>query len=926
MPLGNPKYVPVDVNFGQVPASTNTFNIGLSYLAKGIERQNKLKDDLVDTKASIQATLNSLPVDESEQDWMDDYAYNIQSQIDYYIDSGDYDTALFKARTLAKTALTDPRVASRMKRYDAWKKEHDAVMNDKNLDDIRKQRWEEENPYTAGLVVDDKDRVNDWHSTYTPLAPINYSSLYEEVKKLVEAEKGSGESAMYLDAKGKLNPNPQESFYGLAFKRGTTFERVSEDRLKKAFDALFASHPEYKAAILQDMDDRRWQYNKASDEDKKAFLGSDIMDANGEFYSPKEYLEHMTQPVLHEMRKNNVFNNIDFGSAWNAKLADDRALAKAKGAAGGGGIEDILSSMLDMSSTSAGPNIEIDLSKQAQGSYNQAQSCIQEMSKLSPAFMASEKAKNLIAEGKYEDLADGFLNSINGTAAQTFNKLNGTPISREDLGKAQAVADLLKNEGKVLNALTTNFNKEDIDAITFSAAVDGNAPLPANNEYTESYTAHKNNLFRYMDNNGKEQTAGAIGLVFQDKNQQSKVVDFLSSRNITPNVYEQYGLKLERNSNGKYELKVSKDSPVLSDVADAAKNAPDRFWSFDHMGVVAYDDFDSTTPYSDTRNYAPGRITDTQRLLALTNFLGKDGFVADKAKRTSDKAYAGNPNAKMVIPVEILPQSDYNQIFLNQFLSSGKIDRATYRIFDKDFQENNMQAFSAAIKHAGNNIWYGQTDEEGTNKELNPDEVRTAMKTIEAALAQGRVKIAPIDAPTNSGYGTAVIVEPKINTKGGYYEDQEPKLYYVDGLLSNQAAQAFAKDPKNLMKNLFRKSRGMNIETKDINGNVIDYNDPNALQEFTLSTEVNDIVRSIYRRKGTKDELTPTQIAQTATGLIYDYYFGTHSPTEVIEKVQAKYGVATPEEAVVILNNLIQDDDVARTYQTVLTTLNEANK
>lgn len=334
MPLRSLKYTPVDVRFNQLPSTESSLQTRNQYYMAAIQRQNKVRDDLVDSKATIAATLNALPVHESEQGWLDDYAYATEEKINNYIRQGDYDSALYAARTLAKTALTDPAVTSRVKRNAAFEAEKNRVLADKNLDAVTKQRWEEENDYTTGLSVDDKGRVNEWNAAWNPVKPINTAAFAKQAVDLVAERKGSGSSATFIDSTGKNITSINNATNKSVNSSSTTvWERKDYDDIKDNFIQLLRTTPGALEALDQDLANRRWEIEKSEerlaslDPNSQAYidelaklnaLKDSVTSLNGAPLGAIDYALFNANAILKNLSYNNRMNS----TTWHNKATN----------------------------------------------------------------------------------------------------------------------------------------------------------------------------------------------------------------------------------------------------------------------------------------------------------------------------------------------------------------------------------------------------------------------------------------------------------------------------------------------------------------------------------------------------------------------------------------------------------------------------
>jgi hypothetical protein len=223
--------------------------------------------------------------------------------------------------------------------------------------------------------------------------------LYELTKQLAAEEACGGESAQFLDENGNLTSDPSKGFYGMAVKRGSKWERLSKEKLQNVFNSLFRQASEAMDSLLQDMDDRKWQYDKATDEGKKSFIGTDLIKDDGTFRSPQEYLSYRVNPILSEMAYSRNFNTVDFGGAY---------AARAKALKDAAGRQALLDAQQLQNNTTMTVPIEIDLKDRAgraYGTINTAMNTIQNLYE-GTGVINNPQYKKLINDGNYRGLAD----------------------------------------------------------------------------------------------------------------------------------------------------------------------------------------------------------------------------------------------------------------------------------------------------------------------------------------------------------------------------------------------------------------------------------------------------------------------------------------------------------------------------------------
>ena len=819
------------VRGGYVPRRLNVQGPSIEVFSHALDKIDARHKEALAERNKIMAAIGQLDLNEAEDEFKVDYIRDIQNKIDAASEFGGYSTALTTATQLAGSVLTDPRITGRIKAQQEYKAAKDRVQARTDIGQVTKDRWLEENPYTYQDKYDANGNVvggTGFKANWNPVRRVDLTDIYKRVKDLVATEVGGSQNAMFLDENMQLTNDITKGFYGMAVKRGTTWERLSEDKLKQAFDSIFKQTPDALESVMQDRDDRIWQYNKSDDEGKKAFIGSDIMGLDGTIYSPAQYLANKANPVLHDMAFDHTSTTVDYGSAYaNAlKAQQDKAAAKS------------LVDLERMQNTTMSVPIEVDLSDRAASSYATIMNAFKNVNDL-------WKGTNVTKSKEYADL----VNNRNYDGIADYLERNITTKDPAKASAARIAIRQLRSEGNIFKAFIDGMDDKTREAIEFRAAVASGAPLPnaKYNRYSRDYAKLKNNVFSYSAG-GSTKPTDKIGFEFSSNND---FTSFINRLGISKGELSKYGLGAEVR-NGKTVLTVSNTSPILSKVADVT--------------------FDGTRPQSYIRTgvYTPnGFVYKDLKGTPWSSFrqLTSDNGIFKAATEQSDAGFAINTAVKSIEPLQIKPGQDLNISTLDEMAASGQIDPQTWKDWTKNFTENNLKAFAGAVVHLGNYEVYGQRDENGNAVKLTPKEIEENKEKIQIALADGRVTLSPTDAPTTGNYGTIVQIAPKVDAKNKVID--KGGIYYIDALFDGAASRAFALDEKVLYNHEFKKLRAIGAKVMDFEGKPIDYS-PNGdgPRRLQLTRKLDEVRTKIDQTRRNGGVIKPEDVQDTAVSLL----------------------------------------------------------
>lgn len=858
----------------------------LDVLGRSLDKMDERHQKALEQATAIDLALGKVELNAAEDAWKANYINNIRKEIDNAAQFGNYSTALSTATKLAGKALSDPGLLGRVRANAAYEEAKKQVLARNDINQVTKDRWLAQNKYSYNDIVDDNGNVvggSEWNPDWRPVSRYDMANLYGLVKQLAAEEAGGGESAQFLDENGNLTSDMSKGFYGMAVKRGSRWERLSEDKLRNVFNALFKQAPEAMDSLMQDMNDRHWQYDNADDEGKKAFIGSDIMDSSGHMYTPQEYLEHRINPVLKEMAYNRVHSTMDFGSAYANKLKADRDKATRTN----------LLSMSQLGKAQAFTTpIEVKLNNMAGNSFATVNDALKNVSSVIPNSVIT----NALSTGDYGNLAD-YATSVASRMP------NGNPLK----AKLLANVDVIRTEGERLNNLTQGFTDEEKQAFRTKHAIEAGIPMTdaRTNAYTREYSKRVDDLFSYRDEHGKKHQLDKIQLQFKS----SADLDNLKNKlGLTDKQLQDSGVTV-RTLMGTPTLEISRKSGLIRAIASNAGDNVEIRYEDNGIGRTDYTNVVRKTvdkpSFWDIFKKTPlgtGQSTTTQLASPVnSNLLPNFGGTENKLKAVAsgnsleknldniiEKAFK-KANVSSTVPLTVLPSDDHTTLMLNEAWINGMIEDGQYKEMYKQFNDNNLKQVGFAMAHPGNLSIYApdQSGEVARLLEQGDKRINEIANDILVGLAEDRVEIAPANPNTPAGYGTIIRIAPKTDSKGN--EVQPGYTVYADGLLHSPAAEAMVNDPARRMRNEFEKDRASNMPINDVNGNRIDYNAPNALDQYTLSREISDLRTTVKVARASGEDITDEQISNVLDGVLLQHGYNPDSNAYKEQKAKLYY-------------------------------------
>ena len=490
----------------------------------------------VKAASDLESAVAQMDMNEEEDDFKQLLISEIRDNIDNNTLYGNSYSALDNLVQQAGNIQSDGRVIGRL-RNQAAKKEYDAKVDAMAIPDGMKQMYKEQNPYyyEDGDIDAKTGRYLPgelWKATTNPVTTVPDIEIQKYALQIAAKEAGSGERITFLDKYGKETPDPSQSADGAFYRKvGTKYERLSEDKIRQAYQVAIDSIPGARDSLNQDYRYETYQYDKlVEDAEKKGGDATPYIpgytDKNGNVYSEEQWINNKINNFADVAAYNHVYSSVDFGDALENRRKSQAAVSAGNELYGNN------------------PNF---FGSNDLGTYEVEQNAYSSALKARNASSQSGlDIINRIASGKFGDLNLGEIQQKlirekkatgPGTAAQyiinTYGK-NLTPVERTNLTNSfftywktnRQINDMLKKAGG------------NVDALRFSDNINSQE-YTNDNKYGKAIINDLNNIFKI--NNQVDYEIGR------------DVFDVLTRLYVVKDL-RQVGLDYVQNSNGTYTV------------------------------------------------------------------------------------------------------------------------------------------------------------------------------------------------------------------------------------------------------------------------------------------------------------------------------------------------------------------------------------
>jgi hypothetical protein len=375
-------------------------------IGHGVESLKKAHYDALEQRSQLSQAMAALDLNEAENDWKSQYTDRIKAEIDNAAEDGLYATALTRAKSLAGDVASDPALLGRARYQQDFKKFQEQVKGSTDYDQDTKEYTLEKNQYGYQDQTNDAGKVvggNTFKAAFTPTKSIPIESAMREALQIVAKDAGGSETIYFGNGNGGFTKDYAQSDGVAYMKNGSTFERVTKQKLEAALQSVIANTPGMQASIDQEYKVGVWKTEKQDKGDKKAPVVTDVTDKAGRLLTQDEWFKKRIDPFYKAATYNNVIYKSSAEAGFSASM--QRKLNSGDGE-GGGSIYTEPMSVIGKPITLYGDNAKsiIDRRTGAEGAI----------------FGMSQKYKVDLKDGmSIKDKFDAIKNSINNSNASS---------------------------------------------------------------------------------------------------------------------------------------------------------------------------------------------------------------------------------------------------------------------------------------------------------------------------------------------------------------------------------------------------------------------------------------------------------------------------------------------------------------------------
>lgn len=306
-------------------------SIDLDTLGKTYDTLEQGHKEAVKAASDLEVAISNLDMNEAEDGFKQQLVNEIKQTVEdntiYGNSYGALDDLIMKSGNIA----TDGRVIGRL-RNQAAKKEYDAKVDAMNITNGMKEMYKEENPYyyEDGKIDKKTGRYmagEKWQAKTNPVNTVSEAEIQKYVLQIVAKDAGGGNTVTFLDEYGRPTLDPSKSVDGAIYKNtGTKYERLSEDKIKQAYNVALDTIPGARDSIKQDYKYEQWKYDKLIKNNKNIInpYVPGYTDKNGNIYTEEQWLNNKINNFADVAAYNHVYSDVSYGNALANKKAREQ--------------------------------------------------------------------------------------------------------------------------------------------------------------------------------------------------------------------------------------------------------------------------------------------------------------------------------------------------------------------------------------------------------------------------------------------------------------------------------------------------------------------------------------------------------------------------------------------------------------------------
>lgn len=331
---------------------TPTYNqpvapIDLEQLATSYDTLQKRHDTAVTTLSAYKTALAELDLNPAESEYVNNLAAGLDKSL---TDNANYNNLGFGLNALIKQygdVMSNQGLRGRLDAQKNYKAYLSNLEANKTLDEDTKAYYREHNKYYYNPQFDEQGREikgTEWQPIERETDTVNTAALMIQAMQMAAKDSGGGDTVYFKDANGQWTTNIDASADGMPYyKTHGTYEKLTKEKLKAAYETVIANTPGAMASLEQDYKVQNWKYDKNGD------IGvGPTTDEKGVKLNFKQYLDKRFDGFYQSAtytKYTNTFTPLT-GLSLEAKLAQQAAKANAAG--GDGDFANMIANMTNV--------------------------------------------------------------------------------------------------------------------------------------------------------------------------------------------------------------------------------------------------------------------------------------------------------------------------------------------------------------------------------------------------------------------------------------------------------------------------------------------------------------------------------------------------------------------------------------------------
>ena len=288
---------------------------------------NKLNEghiQAIQAQSELQTAISQLDLNETEED----FRQQLVNEIDNTVKEGTrYNNAYFALPDIIQKAgniNTNPELIGRLKAQQAYKANIESIDSRTDINDAAKEMAKAKSPYYyRDKVTGELINNGVWKPGYNPVKSYDANQILQLVGQYVSPDEGGYSAPIsFLNTDGSISNtwNP-EGGLGVFNQTTGTWKRLSEEKIKAAFDAAIAANPGIMASLQQDYEVANWNLDTKG-EDIYNIIGKD-----GSRITFNDFVNRIIDPYVKAKSYYNKTSSITYDSSTLQSYASLRAAA-----------------------------------------------------------------------------------------------------------------------------------------------------------------------------------------------------------------------------------------------------------------------------------------------------------------------------------------------------------------------------------------------------------------------------------------------------------------------------------------------------------------------------------------------------------------------------------------------------------------------